>query len=75
MRALANVFALIGGRVNDGIVRLGWASRFLWLVLAASGPSFRRFGLTMREIWFAGVLSLIIIIVSGLFVGMVLGRG
>ena len=33
----------------------------------------RRFSLVMREIYFAGVLSLIIILVSGLFVGMVLG--
>jgi phospholipid/cholesterol/gamma-HCH transport system permease protein len=73
MQALANLFALIGARVDQGIVRLGWASRFFWLVLRSSGPSFRRFGLTMREIWFAGVLSLIIIVVSGLFVGMVLG--
>ena len=32
----------------------------------------RRFRLTVREIYFAGVLSLIIILVSGLFVGMVL---
>jgi phospholipid/cholesterol/gamma-HCH transport system permease protein len=73
MKALADLFALIGARVDHGVVRLGWASRFFWLVLRSSGPSFRRFGLTMREIWFAGVLSLIIIVVSGLFVGMVLG--
>ena len=33
----------------------------------------RRFSLTVREIYFAGVLSLVIILVSGLFVGMVLG--
>ena len=33
----------------------------------------RRFGLIVREVYFTGVLSLIIIIVSGLFVGMVLG--
>ena len=33
----------------------------------------RRFSLVAREIYFAGVLSLIIILVSGLFVGMVLG--
>jgi phospholipid/cholesterol/gamma-HCH transport system permease protein len=37
-----------------------------------SGTAFRRFGLTIREIYFSGVLSLIIILVSGLFVGMVL---
>ena len=35
--------------------------------------SFRRFSLVVREIYFAGVLSLVIILVSGLFVGMVLG--
>jgi phospholipid/cholesterol/gamma-HCH transport system permease protein len=33
----------------------------------------RRFSLVVREIYNAGVLSLIIIVVSGLFVGMVLG--
>ena len=45
----------------------------LGLVLASSGTSFSRFRLVMREVYFSGVLSLIIIIVSGLFVGMVLG--
>jgi phospholipid/cholesterol/gamma-HCH transport system permease protein len=35
--------------------------------------SFRRLSLTVREIYFAGVMSLVIIMVSGLFVGMVLG--
>jgi len=43
------------------------------LTLLHSGLSFRRFHLTIRELYFTGVLSLIIIIVSGLFVGMVLG--
>jgi len=38
-----------------------------------SGQSLLRFHLTIREIYYAGVLSLIIIVVSGLFVGMVLG--
>jgi len=63
----------IGHRVIDGVWRLGYASRFFALVLLRSGPSFRRFPLTIREIYYAGVLSLIIILVSGLFVGMVLG--
>ena len=48
-------------------------ARFFVMVLAASGTSFRRFRLVMREVYFTGVLSLIIIVVSGLFVGMVLG--
>ena len=48
-------------------------ARFFALVIASSGTSFDRFRLVMREIYFSGVLSLIIIVVSGLFVGMVLG--
>jgi phospholipid/cholesterol/gamma-HCH transport system permease protein len=63
----------IGGQVVDGLWRLGYASRFFALTLVRSAVSFRRFQLTMRELYFAGVLSLIIIVVSGLFVGMVLG--
>jgi len=53
--------------------RLGYASRFLGLTLGHSGACLRRFRLVIREIYYAGVLSLIIILVSGLFVGMVLG--
>ena len=63
----------IGHRTIDGIWRLGYASRFFGLTLASSGTSFRRPRLIVRELYFSGVLSLIIIIVSGLFVGMVLG--
>src|SRR3990172_3395868 len=57
----------------NAIWRLGYFSRFFIATLFYSGPSFRRFYLTIREIYFAGVLSLVIILVSGLFVGMVLG--
>jgi phospholipid/cholesterol/gamma-HCH transport system permease protein len=63
----------IGRRAVDAVWRLGHASRFFALVLASSAMSFRRFGLVVRELYFSGVLSLIIIVVSGLFVGMVLG--
>ena len=55
------------------IWRLGFATRFFLLILKHSGTSFRRFHLIVREMYFSGVQSLIIIIVSGLFVGMVLG--
>lgn len=57
----------------NGVWRMGFASRFFLAVLLNSGASFRRFNLTIKEIYFSGVLSLIIILVSGLFVGMVLG--
>jgi phospholipid/cholesterol/gamma-HCH transport system permease protein len=71
--ALARALRHVGHLVIDGIWRLGYASRFFALVLVRSPVSFRRIALTIREIYFAGVLSLIIILVSGLFVGMVLG--
>ena len=63
----------VGARVVNWVWRLGFAGRFFWLMLRYSGTALRRFPLTIREIYFAGVLSLIIILVSGLFVGMVLG--
>ncbi len=62
----------LGGYVNKRVARLGFASRFFWAMLKSSGTSFWRLHLTIREIYFAGVLSLIIITVSALFVGMVL---
>ena len=63
----------LGHNFVDGIWRIGVMARFFGLVLASSGTSVHRFRLVMREVYFSGVLSLIIIIVSGLFVGMVLG--
>ncbi len=71
-RVVASIQA-IGHRTIDNIWRLGVASRFFAWVLLKSTTSFLRFGLVIREIYFVGVLSLIIILVSGLFVGMVLG--
>ncbi len=63
----------IGKRVTNAVWRFGYATRFFLMTLFYSGMSFRRFHLTVREIFFSGVLSLIIILVSGMFVGMVLG--
>ncbi|MCX7628387.1 MAG: lipid asymmetry maintenance ABC transporter permease subunit MlaE [Methylophilaceae bacterium] len=63
----------IGHRVIDRMWRLGVATRFFITALALSGESLRRFHLVIKEIYFTGVLSLIIILVSALFVGMVLG--
>ena len=63
----------LGYRVTSRIQRLGKASLFLAATLGGSGTAWRRFNLIVRELYFTGVLSLIIIAVSGLFVGMVLG--
>ena len=74
MSRVAELLRALGARVvTQWIWRVGFAARFFWLMLKASGTSFRRFSITWREIYFAGVLSLVIILVSGLFVGMVLG--
>lgn len=71
--SLIEVVRGLGHRVNDWMQRLGFATRFFLRVLSYSGQSFRRFFLTVREIYFSGFQSLLIIMVSGLFIGMVLG--
>ncbi|MEW6313771.1 MAG: lipid asymmetry maintenance ABC transporter permease subunit MlaE [Pseudomonadota bacterium] len=73
LESAAGVLRKIGAFTINGVWRLGYASRFFLMTLFGSGTSFRRFHLTIKEIYFTGVLSLIIILVSGLFVGMVLG--
>jgi phospholipid/cholesterol/gamma-HCH transport system permease protein len=73
MRGVSELLRKLGARVTGMVWRLGFATRFFILILKHSGTSFRRFPLTVREMYFSGVQSLIIIIVSGLFVGMVLG--
>ena len=70
---IATVLQNLGERVTSRIWRLGFAARFLLMTIVYSGTALRRLHLTIREIYFTGVLSLIIILVSGLFVGMVLG--
>ena len=74
MRSEVVTWALrrIGERTLSSIERLGFAARFSLAVLTHSPAALRRLQLTLREIYFAGVLSLVIILVSGLFVGMVL---
>jgi len=72
MPVLKNIRA-IGQRSVDAVWRLGYATRFFLMTLFYSGTSFRRFSLTVREMFFTGVMSLIIILVAGMFVGMVLG--
>ncbi|ACV33967.1 lipid asymmetry maintenance ABC transporter permease subunit MlaE [Accumulibacter sp.] len=70
---LLSTIASIGHHVTDALQRLGFASRFFVMLLLCSGQSFRRPNLTIREIYYSGFQSLLIIMVSGLFIGMVLG--
>lgn len=73
LERLKRPIATLGHKVIEGVWRVGSMARFFALVLSSSATSVQRFRLVMREVYFSGVLSLVIIIVSGLFVGMVLG--
>jgi len=70
---LTDHLADLGAWSLEFVRRLGAVSLFLQQVLRHSGASLLRPTLTLREIYYAGTLSLVIIMVSGLFVGMVLG--
>ena len=56
----------------DGLSQIGDAGLFLPTLLAAVPRSLRYFRETVRQVWFVGAMSLIIIMTCGLFVGMVL---
>ena len=59
--------------VGDGLAQIGACGLFLLSILAAIPKSLRHIKETIRQIWFVGAMSLVIIMTSGLFVGMVLG--
>lgn len=70
---VARTLRSIGHRTVDAVWRIGLATRFFVAILMYSGSSLRRFRLVIKELFSTGVMSLIIIVVAGLFVGMVLG--
>lgn len=62
------------GRIGlDKIAAVGRAGMILFQSIVARPQPVMMFPLLLKEIYFVGVLSLIIIVVSGLFIGMVLG--
>ena len=63
----------IGFAVRAKLSDLGHGARLFGRLLALAGPSFGRFGLIRDQIHFLGNYSLVIIAVSGLFVGFVFG--
>ncbi|MDH5511749.1 MAG: lipid asymmetry maintenance ABC transporter permease subunit MlaE [Gammaproteobacteria bacterium] len=63
----------LGSIVINSVERLGRASMFLYEVITGSWELLRRFYLVVQQVYAVGVLTLLIILVSGLFVGMVLG--
>ena len=69
MNALRN----LGRRALTAVERIGRASLFFYEVLTGSWYLARRFYLVVQQVYAVGVLTMLIILVSGLFVGMVLG--
>jgi phospholipid/cholesterol/gamma-HCH transport system permease protein len=63
----------LGRSVREFILNVGFATRTFFAVLRASGGLWRRPRLVSDQIHFIGNYSLVIIAVSGLFVGFVLG--
>jgi phospholipid/cholesterol/gamma-HCH transport system permease protein len=70
---MTNMLAALGRRSLLSLGRLGRGSLFLLRVLASIPGLLRRPGLVVRQVWSTGVLSLLIIVISGAFVGLVLG--
>ncbi len=68
-----NTLRILGSIVINAVGQLGRASMFLYEVITGSWELARRFYLVVQQVYAVGVLTLLIILVSGLFVGMVLG--
>ncbi len=66
-------FRDVAGEASKSLVTLGATTRFLVRVLIASPSVLLRGDLIIEQIFNTGTLSLVIIMLSGLFVGMVLG--
>jgi phospholipid/cholesterol/gamma-HCH transport system permease protein len=65
--------ARIGSKVRLGLVALGVSARTFFTLVVATGSLWRRPRLVSDQVHFIGNYSLVIIAVSGLFVGFVLG--
>ncbi|PIT74078.1 lipid asymmetry maintenance ABC transporter permease subunit MlaE [Limnohabitans sp. G3-2] len=64
---------ILGTATRQMLADWGFAARLFFKLLGMSGAVLKRFGLVRDQIHFLGNYSLAIIVVSGLFVGFVLG--
>jgi phospholipid/cholesterol/gamma-HCH transport system permease protein len=70
---MIDLLARLGSSVRGGLADLGLAARTFAALLMAAGGLLRRPRLVTDQVHFIGNYSLVIIAVSGLFVGFVLG--
>ena len=73
LKKLGGILGGLGHRVIEGLWRVGAAGRLFFYVWIYLFESLKRPRLIIREVYATGVLSLLIILVSAFFVGMVLG--
>ncbi len=73
MTIFLNVLEAVGRYVRESMENVGFATRSFLTLLRLSPGAFARPTLISEQIHFIGNYSLVIIVVSGLFVGMVLG--
>ncbi len=70
---IVNFLRAIGGFLREQVESVGAATRWFFNLIRMLPGAMRRPGLISEQIHFIGNYSLVIIVVSGLFVGMVLG--
>ena len=70
---IVKALARIGATLREAVESVGFATRAFFNLLGVSPGALRRPSLISEQVHFIGNYSLVIIVVSGLFVGMVLG--
>ena len=73
MKQIYNIISNLGHPFAGFIIHLGGICRLLVSILISLAYPFTKFSLITKEVYFSGVRSIVIIAVSGWFVGMVLG--
>ncbi|GGI19648.1 MAG: lipid asymmetry maintenance ABC transporter permease subunit MlaE [Oxalicibacterium faecigallinarum] len=70
---IVNMLTCIGRTARETVTGVGFATRTFFALIMAFGAAFRRPRLVTSQVHFIGNYSLVLISVSGLFVGFVLG--
>jgi phospholipid/cholesterol/gamma-HCH transport system permease protein len=70
---IAEQITKLGSLIRTNVHSVGYATRMFFAILLRSGSLLKRFRLVKDQVFFLGNYSFVIIAVSGLFVGFVLG--
>jgi phospholipid/cholesterol/gamma-HCH transport system permease protein len=70
---MLGLFQQLGSAALESLQKLGRANLFIFQVMAGLPSVLGRFGLLVAQVYSIGVLTILLVSISGLFVGMVLG--